>query len=272
MKSQRRHELERNALADWLTESIETIKPYTTAILAVILLIVIASFAITWWNSHASAQSGTAWDAFSSALESHSVTELERVAETHSHSRVGQWAAVAAGDLLLHEGCDALFSNKASANQQLRRAADDYMQVLDQSSDSTLRERATFGLARAREAQNDLPKAIERYEQVVKEWPDATFSALAQQRLDDLQRKSTKVFYDEFAKYDPKPAYSDNPGKGPLFDASSLPDNPPGQKGSGDIKLPRLGAKLDDAAKTTVAKPESKSPAAPDAKPVQSKK
>ncbi len=284
MKSQRRHELERNALADWLAETIEAIKPYTTAILAAILLVVVLSMAITWWNGRTSTQSGAAWDALSSALESQSVAELDRVAESHPHSRVGQWAAVSAGDLLLHEGCDALFSNKASANQQLRRAADDYLQVLDQNSDPTLRERATFGLARVREAQNDLPKAIEGYEQVVKEWPDACFAAVAQQRLDDLKRKSTKIFYDEFAKYDPKPAYSDSPGKRPLFDASSLPDNPPGQKrptaledkGSGDVKLPELGAKLDNAAKdlpkSTAAKPASKGPPGPDTKPAETKK
>ena len=109
-------------------------------------------------------------------------------------------------ELLLREGCDTLFSSKASANQQLRRATDNFIAVLDQSSDRGLLERATFELARAREAQNQLPQAIEKYEQVVKEWRDGTFAPLAQQRLDDLKRKSSKVFYDEFAKYDPKPA------------------------------------------------------------------
>ena len=182
------------------------------------------------------------------------MAELDRIAETNSHSRVAQWAALAAGDLLMHEGCDALFSSKATGNQQLRRATDNFMQVLDRSSDPAIRERAAFGLARTREAQNQLDQAIQQYSQVVKEWPNGTFAPLAQQRLDDLQRKSTKVFYDEFAKYDPKPAYSDNPGKGPAFDASSLPDNPalrPGpaqleNKGTSDIQLPDLGSKLDD--------------------------
>jgi predicted negative regulator of RcsB-dependent stress response len=266
---------------------------------AAVLLVLVVGLAITWWNSRSSNQSGAAWDTFSAALDSRNVAELDRVAETHPHSRVGQWAAVTAGDLLMHEGCETLFSSKASANGQFRRATDDFMQVLDRSSDPTLRERATFGLARAREAQNQLDQAIQRYEEVVKDWPEGTFAPLAQQRLDDLKRKSTKVFYDEFAKYDPKPAYSDNPGKGPAFDSSSLPDNPtvrPGpakldDKAAGDIKLPDLGAKLDGAAKDAAkpapaktdskagsaakaveVKPEAKSPPAPTAKPAESKK
>jgi predicted negative regulator of RcsB-dependent stress response len=275
MKSERRHELERNVLADWLKEAIDTVKPYTTAIAAAILLVLVASLTITWWSSRASAESGAAWDAFSTALDSRSVAELDRIAETHPKSRVGQWAALTAGELLLREGCDTLFSSKASANQQLRRATDNFIGVLDQSSDRGLLERATFELARAREAQNQLPQAIEKYEQVVKEWGGGTFAPLAQQRLDDLKRKSSKVFYDEFAKYDPKPAYSDNPGKGPAFDASALPDNPsvrPGpakadDKGAGDVKLPDLGGKLDaakDTGKAAESKPESKgSPATP---------
>ena len=267
MKSERRHELERNALADWLAETIAIVKPYTTAILAAVLLVLVLGLLISWWANRSSSESGAAWDAFSAALDSRNVAELDRIAETHPKSRVGQCAALAAGELLTREGCDALFSSKASANQQLRRATDSFMQVLDQSGDRELRQRATFDLARAREAQNQLSQAVEQYEQVVKEWPNGTFASLAQQRLDDLKRKSTRAFYDEFAKYDPKPAYSDNPGKGPAFDAGLLPDNSsarPGSartddKGTGDVKLRDLGSKLDGAAKDAGKAADAKS-------------
>ena len=40
MKSERRHELEQNALADWMTDLIETLKPYANYILAGTLAVV----------------------------------------------------------------------------------------------------------------------------------------------------------------------------------------------------------------------------------------
>ena len=41
MKSERRHELQTNALADWIGEAIERIRPYQTTLLGVALLVML---------------------------------------------------------------------------------------------------------------------------------------------------------------------------------------------------------------------------------------
>ena len=73
------------------------------------------------------------------------------------------------------------------------------------------------------------------YEEIGAKWPNGTYAAAASQRLQDLKRPVTKRFYDDFAHFDPKPAFSGKPGERPSFDLNSLPsDGPPSVS---DLKL-----------------------------------
>ncbi len=236
MKSERRHELQHNALADWIGRNFQAIRPYGNAILAVISLVLLIAVGWLWWSRQVAAGDATAWNELYLAQVNNNPGELMDVAEKHPGTRVGHWAAVVAGDMHLAMGCEQLFTNKATAAQDLRKAVESYLRVLQDSQTPMLRERATFGLARAyealsgtRQSQGELDKAVETYQTVVDKWPDGAYTEMARQRLDDLKRPATKEFYDKFAQYDPKPAFTEQPGapgeKLP-FSTDALPDFP----------------------------------------------
>lgn len=225
MKSERRHELEQNELADWLGESVETVKPYANMILGVILAVLIVIVGGTWWVQQSQAKQGEAWDAFYAALSSNDAAELAIMAVDYPDTKAAEWAMVVAADMRLNLGCNLLFTNRANANIELGKAADLFKDVLDQSQQGVLLDRASFGLARTRESMGELDKAKELYKKVTTNWPDGPFGEISANRLKNLQQPATKAFYDRFAKFDPKPAFSDQPGilgSGPLFDESSL--------------------------------------------------
>ncbi len=263
MKSERRHELEQNLLAQWLTKAVATTKPYANAILAAILAVVLVWLVISYLGQRSEAQSTKAWDDYFAALSEQSATvpDLEKVAKEHQGTVAGTWALLTAADLQLNSGCSLLFTNKASANLELRHALDNYLRLQEQSGADEVRRRAILGEARAREALGDLDRAQERYEHLLKQWPKGVDAAVARKRLADIQNQSTKEFYDQFAKYDPKPAAAQGPGtpgQRPDFNLESLPDGAPAAKPGSlldqqpkpDVKLPRLNLKTAPAENT----------------------
>lgn len=231
MRSERRHELEQNILADWMAESVKAVRPYANLILAVVLAALIVTVAAVLWIQNSRMETARSWEDFYTAASSGSQAELSNVIEQYPGKDAAWWAAVVAGDQHLAEGCELLFANKADANEELTKAIDRYRGVLQQNKIPSLRERATFGLARAWEARGDLEKAQKNYKTVVSQWPESPYAEIAQLRLTDLNRPATKQFYDRFAKFDPAPSFSEEPGtpgQRPEFDAESLAP-PPGE-------------------------------------------
>lgn len=242
MKRERRHELEQNELADWLAKLFERTKPYQTAILAVVILVAVAVGGYLWWSRQSAQRTTAGWDQFYRAQQSHDPADFEAVLEDYPDADAARWARAMAADLRLAIGCDALFEDKSFAKQQLREAVDHYLRLLeDDHCGPMLRQRATFGLARARESQGDLQKAIEHYRQLTENWPEGPFADQAARRLKDLNRPDTKKLYDRFAKFDPKPSYAEEPGLPgdlPEFgDPNALPPDPPAD---GSLFAPRL--------------------------------
>jgi hypothetical protein len=287
MKSERRHELQHNELADWIVKTAKAIQPYQNLILAAVVILVVAGAAYTWWSRTTADQAGRAWYDLNAGLRN--PEKLVKVVEDHPDSRVGQTAAVVLADLRLFSGCNQRFISKALAEPELSKAAELYEADLKATQSEFLRERATFGLARAKESQGELTAARQHYDDVVKKWPKGTYAAVAQQRLDDLNRLETKQMYDDFAKFDRKPDYGpastlpglDMPSGGlpglpsePAIEPNTLPDVSPagGAKGV-DEKKPVDNKKSADANKAAEEKKpaEGKKPLG-EKKPAESKK
>jgi hypothetical protein len=148
---------------------------------------------------------------------------LQEIAKTYSDTAVGDLATLTAADIHLQNGCNQLFQNKATANKELSAATDLYEKVLKRLTNPLMVARAKFGLARAKECQNELPEAEKLYADIVEKSPDGAYKVLASLRLDDLKRPSTKSIYDKFANYNPS-AFKDNtlPLDKSLFDPNSL--------------------------------------------------
>lgn len=268
MKSERRHELQTNALADWIGEAIERIRPYQTTLLGVVLLLLLLIVGGTWWSRHSASQSAEAWGRLNAALESgNPAAMLDDVVDHNRGTQIASMAGILAGDIYLGQGTQQRFVNRATANQDLAKAIERYKLVLDSSSSPLLKERATYGLARALETQGNLPDALAKYEEVEKTWPNGAYAAAVTRRLEDLRSPAIKKFYDDFRNYDPKPVSANEPGlptRSDLSKPDSLkePDDAP-------ISLhdPRFNLG-DDTSDTKDKKPDSAKPSAEKPAPV----
>jgi hypothetical protein len=232
MKSERRHELQHNELAEWLIRAGQTLKPYQNLLFTVVAVVALVFAGHNIWSRIAASQAAEAWEQVIGDLDSDKLANLAKVIEEYPGTHAAHCSAVVLADYYLADGCNRLFVNKASGQEDLTKAIEYYQQVRQQSSESSLLERATFGLARAREAKGDatqLEQAVKLYAEVVEKWPDGAFAVAARQREEDLKRPATLRLYDRFAAFDPKPAFTKEPGgkdQGiPLpFDAKSMPE------------------------------------------------
>jgi predicted negative regulator of RcsB-dependent stress response len=228
MKSEERHKLHQNALAQWLTETFETIKPYQNAILAGLIVVILAIIFTVWWRSESASSASRAWTQLFAAFgEPNPSAALEKVAEDNPRSHAAPAADLVAADILLAQGCSMLFINKATATQQLNKALELYQSASEKSPSSTLRAQANFGLAKTWESLGKLDTAIKIYTDVTTEWPDTVYAQMSTRRLDDLKRTSTKEVYDKFARFDPKPTFSQPPAGGGIPGLDKIPEEGP---------------------------------------------
>ncbi|HXT59432.1 MAG TPA: hypothetical protein VN699_12405 [Pirellulales bacterium] len=230
MKTERRHELATNDLSDWLGDKIEELKPYSTAIWASVLGVLVLIAAGVYWSRQSEASLERGWDRFFLARADTTTEKLRDAADDHPTSAPALWSRLSLADRELAKGVDLLFEDRAAAQEALKDAADAYRYTIEHApSGSLLAERATFGLGEAFESQNELEKARKQYADVESQWPGGPFSMEAQRRLADLDRASTKAFYDWFANQEPKrkpPAKKGLPGAGPDFDLDKLEEHP----------------------------------------------
>lgn len=226
MKSVRRHELQHNELADWLVKTGEEIKPYLNLILAATLAVLVGLAAYSWWSRSSAAENVLAWNEFNAGLDTGNLETLAKVISDYSSTTAAGMAAVVSADSRLAMGCNQLFSNKALGLRDINAAIELYSAGLAPAQPSALREQATFGLARAKEAKGEIEPASRHYRELVEKWPNGVYAADAKQRLADLQLADTKEMFDDFRNFDPKPVFDDpmsEPGKRP---SAEVPDDP----------------------------------------------
>lgn len=229
MKRERRHELHRNELADWLNDVVKRVKPYSRMILVVVAVAGLGIAAYTWLTRQSAAQAADAWRSWHVAWITGRPADLEQIVRRYPGTDVAHWAAVLAGNFYLSSGCEALFQNKSTAAKELGKAVENFRMVQQQCQVPMLVEQASYGLARAyeglagtRQAQGEaLDSAIEAYQLVVNRWPNGAYTEEAAHRLEALDGQQTRAFYDKFATFDPKPASADVPGA----PGSGLPDD-----------------------------------------------
>ena len=236
MKTERRHELQTNELANWLSEWIDTIRPYSKALVAAVLLVTTAWFAVAFTRNRGQQQQAQAWSAFFQAYEQGAESDrLAEVAETYPDSAAGLWALQSAADVDLAQGTQDLFRDRTQAKEALDQAKNAYQQVSEQAADPLLKQRAVFGMAQALESLGQFGPAEDKYREVAETWPESGVSELARQRLQQLERPATQEWYAWFAEQEPAPSPLADPS---LFnDLPQLPDRP-------DLSLPQPGQML----------------------------
>jgi hypothetical protein len=219
MKTQRRHELQTNELADWLGQKIEAIRPYTKAILGVAVVVAAGLFAVLFLSAHKSREQASSWQQLYASMLARDVDKLEQLAQANGDSTAGLWAWQNAASVLLEEGTRLLHVDRANANRQLGRARNAYQSVIEQTQDDLLKPCAILGLAQCYEALNNYAEAEKQYDRVIEGWPGTAVEAVARERRAFLQQSSTREFLAWFDRQEP-------PAAGP--DASSMLDAFPG--------------------------------------------
>jgi hypothetical protein len=237
MKAERRHELQDNELANWIGQYVESVKPYSKTILAIVLLAVAAAIAGGFVIRDQSVRAQLGWNDFYQAFGQRNSEALEDVATQHAGTEAAIWATQAEADLQLAEGVRALFMSREQAGELLESAKQRYKTVADSPlANRLLKERAWFGLGRAHESLSELDDAIGYYERLAKSSPDSALGKESQRRMEMLQDPEVEKWYNWFAHEKPRPPAIPGmpglPGNPDLpGDLLNLPDRP-------DISLP----------------------------------
>lgn len=228
MKSERRHELQHNELADRLGLWMDRVRPYARHALIVGTVLLLAGVASFYFRQQSAQRRVEAWDQYFAAVNARTDQALLNVAQNYPGTEAAHWALILLADNNLTAGTNALFEDRAAARERLRQAIDRYQLVRDETpAGSMLQQRAVFGLARAHEGLNELEKAREEYSALAQLDSSGIYTDLARERLHDLERQPTRAFYDWFAAQNPQPKPA--PGSQfnqPDFKFESLPDEP----------------------------------------------
>ncbi len=235
MKAERRHELQHNALADRLGDAISGAKNYSQAIIATIVGAVVLLGAYLYLSNRSQSTEAAAWTQYLSAtdtaLRRGTIEKLIQLTNQYPTTKGGLCGRLALADLQYQTGVQQLFENRSQAVLNLNGARENYDRLLLDASDEQLKARATLGLARCYEAENQLPRARTEYESFITKYPNDVFIGEAKARLADLNRKSTEDFYGWLAQQDVKPPAADldttPTGTRPNFDLRNLPREGP---------------------------------------------
>ncbi len=239
MKSERRHELQHNDLAEWIAKANERILPYRTLLLIGGLLVVALLGGLSLWHSHTLAQAADAWNTMGTPVAmpqfaaEQTISLMDTTAGTYRGTPAGQWATVFAADTALTCGMNRILTEKKIGIDYLNDALKRYNDALNNQSLTIpgAKEQAMFGKARAMEAliqkPDDAEHAKAAYKELNAKFPKGMFKAVAEERIKQLEKRDTLTFYEALAQYAPKPKVESPVSQ--LGKLGDLPDNPPSE-------------------------------------------
>jgi len=256
MKSERRHELAENDLADSVEHLAERFRPYVATILTAaiggLVAVIVGLFVSSRWE----ASRAESWDACLAALTTGNEDAFREVLIRYPGTPAAQWAELVLADRAVSEATSLLFQKLDPANdiarQRLEQAVSAYQSLLAEQADGMIAVRATFGLAKARECLGELDEARRGYEAVAGEYADSPLADLAAAHADDLARADTRAFYDWFFRQREESA-PDESATGPAG----------GEEAAADGKPADTGPDADAAEGTPAAEPAAAPPGKP---------
>jgi tetratricopeptide (TPR) repeat protein len=250
MKTERRHELQTNILADWIGRHLQQTQGHGKTILAVILLVVAGSIVAAILAKDRAAQSQASWNQFFVAFGQRDPEALEFMAKQNAGTTAGVWAQLAEADLKLAQGIGDLYRNRNNAKANLEEAEQNYLAVAQPTTDQLLRARAWFGLGQVYESTSQLDKAKEYYGKLASSAPDSALGKEAARRAETLSDPETVKWYNWFANQTPQPpTFQGLPGGG-LSEGLGLPDLPSDLQNLSDrpdLSLPNFPSVTPDA-------------------------
>ncbi len=207
MKSERRHELQTNVLANQAGQAIEKTKPFANLVLLGIAAVVVLALIFGFWQSQAQRRIATAWSEYYFAAASGDADQLAPVYEDYASTPAAGWARQAEADSQLSRGLDTFYLDRQQADDLFKSARSGYEAILDETNDSLLRSRATIGLAQVLESQGEVEKAIAEYKKLLTmEGVTQVMATEYQRRIEWLQGQDSQDFYAWYKSFNPAPA------------------------------------------------------------------
>ncbi len=257
MKSKRRHDLQTNVLADWLSKKIAWLQSNATWLLGGTLVLVAIMALLAIRENRVASAAADGWGRFEKATGAgfnairtdeqlalnNAIHELEDVARTYEGSPLAAYARLTHGDLSLMDGQRKYLSNKSAANESFQNATQQYRAVAGNVSRPELENRALYSLGKSLEWQMKLEQAKEAYSKVT-----GTFAVEAQSRVRDLERKGTHAFYEQITQYKPPEKPKADAARYPGIDFNLQEDSPPGEAEEKAFEDAIDGDGLEDAA------------------------
>jgi len=280
MKSDRRHELQTNYLADQLGTAASTGKPYATWLVGGLIAAAVLALAYGLYSSQVANSNSQAWGDYYFNIGSGDAEVFQQVAKDHPQTSAASWSEQAWADNQLMVGLDQIYNNRSEAEKSIQAAIGAYEKILSTAYEPELQNRAAMGLGQALESIGKLDEAARHYKQVAGSGASA-FATMAANRLAWISSGDGKAFYEWFATVRKAPAEppafpSDlskpptTPGIAfPPIDAATLPTtpatSPSGESkpaAAGDVPLPAAPS----GAVPAVADPSTSETKASDAK------
>src|SRR5210317_150148 len=109
MKSQKRHELQTNELADHLGRYMQAIQPYQNLVLFGVVAAIVIVGGVLWLSNQQTAKASASWSEYFVALGQQRADGLEEVAQIHDGSTAALWALQSAGDVKLSSGEEKMY-------------------------------------------------------------------------------------------------------------------------------------------------------------------
>ncbi len=166
-------------------------------------IITILALGFVVWKLATSGRStaGDVWLKLESAKTSEDRVNL---AKEYPNTPASTWALLQAAKDYYNLALSDLPQNRDVAMPTAKKALDLFDQVVTEAPhDSPQARAAAFGKARTLELRNDLPKAIEQYQLVVKEWPGTPEADEAKRFETALRDPEAEAFYKDFQAYSP---------------------------------------------------------------------
>ncbi len=203
MKSDRRHQLQQNDLAAWISGHSQNIEKYVKIGVGVLLLGAAVSMVSATLSRRAKARAATSWREFRLAASEQDIEGLRDLAVKFPGTESAGWGLQTAADITLASGSMAMFGDREIAMERLKAARDDFQSALTVSksvNSEFLKRHALMGFAQASESLGEFDDAKQAYEEVVTAWPSLSIAEDARDRLEFLSQSSTEEFYQWFVE------------------------------------------------------------------------
>jgi len=158
---------------------------------------------VAGWN-FVTRGSSTATEVWSKLDSAKTAEDRVEIAKQYPKSEAAIWARLQAANLYFDDAIRDMPNNKDVAVPAFGKALALYDQVAREApKDSYPARAAALGKARSLEARFELPKAIEQYELVVKNWPGSPEAVQAKQLAEVLEKPEAAAFYRELHAFAP---------------------------------------------------------------------